>query len=342
MSLSYNSLDNSKAIALRAYYKNKSRQKIVYLNDKKETLEYEKITSDMLADIFGKTSSRYPKHHDKLKNELLSNTEEMPYSEIRIDDNSHFDVLPPTMDEERQIYYVSGQSGAGKSYFARKLLDLYKKLGYKNIFVITTVKDDEYEKYGSFLDINNLVDSDSLDYEDALEKYKEMKIKLKHKKKLFNNIDDRIALECEVEKLKPKKGNHVQNFKTTDGYNKLITKPSVFVFDDVESLGKAEYDKVLWLMNKQATTGRHNHINMVIISHLTTFGMQSRTLLNESHMYILFSRTLPRAIDYLLENYLDLSKQHRRKIKDMLKSSRFVAVNRLDKYVVSEKKIFTY
>jgi hypothetical protein len=63
---------------------------------------------------------------------------------IELPDDSMFVPIPSPNPKERQVYYVSGQSGAGKSYFARNIAENYKKLyPEREIYLISKLQEDE-------------------------------------------------------------------------------------------------------------------------------------------------------------------------------------------------------
>ena len=79
-----------------------------------------------------------------------------------------FEIVP-NEDAEREIGYICGQSGSGKSYFVSMYVDKYKKRFKKNkIYLFSEVHDDE--KLNKFNPIKIKLDSelinDELDYKD--------------------------------------------------------------------------------------------------------------------------------------------------------------------------------
>lgn len=66
-----------------------------------------------------------------------SNTIELP-------DDSTFQPIPDPDPSKRQVYYVAGQSGSGKSYFARGIAENYKKLfPDRDVYLISKLQEDE-------------------------------------------------------------------------------------------------------------------------------------------------------------------------------------------------------
>jgi hypothetical protein len=63
---------------------------------------------------------------------------------IRLPDDSAFVPIPSPDPKTRQVYYVAGQSGSGKSYFARNIAENYKKLyPEREIYLISKLQEDE-------------------------------------------------------------------------------------------------------------------------------------------------------------------------------------------------------
>jgi len=54
-----------------------------------------------------------------LRNDIEDKIEEFTTNELQALGNSHFEVLPPSITDriERDVFFISGKSGSGKSYF---------------------------------------------------------------------------------------------------------------------------------------------------------------------------------------------------------------------------------
>jgi hypothetical protein len=67
-----------------------------------------------------------------------------PAKPIRLPPDSQFQILPSPKKDKREIYYVAGASGSGKSYQARGLAERYKKLfPDREIYLISKLNEDE-------------------------------------------------------------------------------------------------------------------------------------------------------------------------------------------------------
>jgi hypothetical protein len=63
---------------------------------------------------------------------------------ISLPDDSVFQPIPSADPKTRQVWYVAGQSGSGKSYFARGIAENYKKLyPDREIYLISKLQEDE-------------------------------------------------------------------------------------------------------------------------------------------------------------------------------------------------------
>lgn len=63
---------------------------------------------------------------------------------IELPDDSMFVPIPDIDPKKRQCWYVAGQSGSGKSYFARGIAENYKKLfPEREVYLISKLNEDE-------------------------------------------------------------------------------------------------------------------------------------------------------------------------------------------------------
>jgi hypothetical protein len=70
-------------------------------------------------------------------------TDQSNDTSIELPDDSMFQPIPSPDSKKRQVWYVAGQSGAGKSYFARGIAENYKKLyPEREIYLISKLQED--------------------------------------------------------------------------------------------------------------------------------------------------------------------------------------------------------
>jgi hypothetical protein len=63
---------------------------------------------------------------------------------VFLDDDSMFNLIPSPDPNKREVYYIAGASGSGKSYIAKGLAEGYKKLfPQREIYLISKLKEDE-------------------------------------------------------------------------------------------------------------------------------------------------------------------------------------------------------
>ena len=63
--------------------------------------------------------------------------------EITLDDEGLFELLPTSDPKKREVWYVAGASGSGKSYIAKGLLTMYHKLyPSRGCYLISKLKQD--------------------------------------------------------------------------------------------------------------------------------------------------------------------------------------------------------
>jgi hypothetical protein len=75
--------------------------------------------------------------------EMLGEVEEKSESKIKLPPGSTFELTPATDPEKRQVWYIAGASGSGKSYIAKTLAEKYQKLFPKrDVYLISKLKED--------------------------------------------------------------------------------------------------------------------------------------------------------------------------------------------------------
>jgi hypothetical protein len=75
--------------------------------------------------------------------EMLGEVEETGNSKVKLPPGSTFELLPSSDPEKRQIYYIAGASGSGKSYIARHLSEQYQKMfPERTVYLVSKLKED--------------------------------------------------------------------------------------------------------------------------------------------------------------------------------------------------------
>jgi hypothetical protein len=91
---------------------------------------------------------------------------------IELDDEGQFELLPSPDPKRREVWYIAGQSGSGKSFIAKSLATYYKKLfPDREVYLVSKLEEDatlDALKFLKRLRIQSFID----DYPD-LEEFKD-------------------------------------------------------------------------------------------------------------------------------------------------------------------------
>jgi len=214
-----------------------------------------------------------PTEPDKKKKEMVLYLNNEPddlnnnINEIKLTKKNELFKPFPNISRERDILYITGASGSGKSHYTKQYIEEYhKEFPKRPVYIFSSLEDDT-----------------------TLDKLIYIKrIKLDEK---FLNTD----------------------FTLDDFKNMLI------VFDDTDCISnKILKNKIDGILNKLLETGRHTNTSLIYTSHLPTQGIATRRILNEAHTITFFPHgTGEKSIKYLLENYLGLDREQRKKLKKL-------------------------
>lgn len=70
--------------------------------------------------------------------------DESKSTEVELPEDSEFQVLPSCDPKKREVFYIAGASGSGKSYLARSLAEFYMKLHPdRDVYLISKLGEDE-------------------------------------------------------------------------------------------------------------------------------------------------------------------------------------------------------
>lgn len=205
-------------------------------------------------------------------------------NEITLNDDDDDEIMQhlPYQDKEkgntRQILYVSGASGSGKSYYTSNYMKEYNKKFPKNpIYIISSLTEDK-----------------------QLDKIKNTK-RIKLDEKFYNTP-----------------------FTIDDFKNCLV------VYDDTEMISnELIQNKITNIKNLILTTGRHTNTFLIITSHNTNAGHQTKLTLLESHCITLFLNTMGhKSLKYTLETSFGMDRKQIEKIKSLKNKSRWITIIR--------------
>lgn len=110
----------------------KGKDKVAVVNRLQEALK-KKLSPDALVGETEETRKLYAKI---LEDDEGNNTIELP-------DDRHFEIIPSSDKDKRDVFYVCGASGSGKSYIARGLAEKYRKLfPEREVYLVSKLNED--------------------------------------------------------------------------------------------------------------------------------------------------------------------------------------------------------
>lgn len=315
-----------------------SKDGIVYLNPLNQKIKENEIDVDYLTEYYGKKTN-LEKLTTKTKKSNNINKAYRFYLTDKINNGNYnyettyekkYDEKDPLLpvfnikDKTPCHICISAPGLNGKTFFCNQIIPQFKK--HQKIFIISS-SPQNYKK-GKEIDINKFVGISN-----NKSMLNEKLIKYKNRKKNFDETE-REKIELELQKMKDNlKGKIEYKIDNWD-----ILKNSVIVFDDWEH--DNDVNKCWFLINNILTRGRHNNTNCIVITHLNTQGLQSRTLLNECQYFIVFDKTNANNLKYFLQNYIGYDGNNINKVKTMLKpTTRWVCINRINNILISPTKI---
>jgi Cdc6-like AAA superfamily ATPase len=186
------------------------------------------------------------------------------YPSFELQGNECFQVIP-NPEQERTITYITGQSGSGKSYWAKMYCDEYKRMYPKReIYLFSSLKDDK----GSIDQIKNLkrikLNKELLDDDLTAEDFEKSMVifddcdcltdkKMKNKVQgIFNSIAEtgrHFSVSCIYTSHLPCKGNETKTI-LNESHN-IVFFPSTlggrslkYLLDSYLGLDKKQIEKV--------------------------------------------------------------------------------------------------
>lgn len=111
---------------------------------------------------------------------------------VELPDDSEFQILPSPDPKKREVFYIAGASGSGKSYIAKSIAEFYRKLHpEREVYLLSKLQEDEtldkMEPPPQRLKIKSFVD----DYPDDLEEFRDCLI-------IFDDYDTFVGQEDKV------------------------------------------------------------------------------------------------------------------------------------------------
>lgn len=197
--------------------------------------------------------------------------EDMTFSPVvKIPYGSTFYPIHPTDPKKRAIWYIAGQSGSGKSYFARIIAESYRKLfPGRNVYVVSQLTEDPTldEMQGGPPD---RIKPEALIEEIPLDDFKDCLVIFDD----YDTFDDK------------KKYVNEEGGKTNllDACQKLIDRISI--------------------------QGRHFNVSMICCTHYLSNYKKTKLLLMEAQYLVFFPDSVSHEkMKYVVSNYSPLSKE---------------------------------
>jgi len=114
---------------LKAY---KGKDRVAVVNRLQEALK-KNLEPDSLVGESNDTRKLY----EKIKSDMETN------NVVELPDDSRFEIVPSPDPEKRDVFYICGASGSGKSYIARGLAEYYRKLfPDREVYLISKLNED--------------------------------------------------------------------------------------------------------------------------------------------------------------------------------------------------------
>lgn len=182
--------------------------------------------------------------------------------------------IPIPDKNNRSCIYIAGQSGCGKSYWGARYAEEYHRLFPERPIYLISRKDEDPE-------FDDLVDIVEDGFDDTVKE-------IKYIKRIV--INDEMVFE-------------------PISYKELAN--SLCIFDDIDTIPEKRYKNAVHaLVNDLLEVGRASNISVIRMCHQPNKGIETKTILTESHMIVLFPRaTIRNQLDYLCQTYLGFDKK---------------------------------
>lgn len=131
----------------------------------------------------------------------------------------------------------------------------------------------------------------------------------------------------DIIQLSPKKLAEDLDFDPNEFISNETLKNSFFILDDVDTLIPKERAYVWAICNSILQIGRHNNINLALVSHQPSNYSQTRIVLNETHYITIFRRNLDGKYKTFLERYFNIDKIYFKKLLEI--KTRWITISKL-------------
>jgi len=263
-----------------------------------------------------------------------------PFYEFAVDDdddNVNFQIIP-NKNQERDILYIIGKSGSGKSFYAMQYAKEYKKRFPDNPIYVFSEKQSDSESLDKIGDIKRIKIGENLLEVDGDDEDDDAKIKEDAKKMYGKHAHKQVLKQYEKDAKKnrqPAEKGELLNYK--DFANSLC------VFDDVDAIqNKKVKEAVYGLLNQMCNMGRSKHISVIMTAHKGADRKETAIILREAHMITVFPRKIPpNDLEYILMNYFGLDKNAIEDVKKIRNSRWATLINQTyPNVIVTQKEIW--
>jgi len=188
---------------------------------------------------------------------------------IEIPFGSNFTLIPDADENKRQVWYIAGMSGSGKSYLAKQLAENYKKMyPDREIYIISKLDNDDT--------------LDSMDFGKENNKYKPIRVDYTQFADFtpdINALSNSMIIFDDIDTIEGKVGKAVHSLA-----------------EDIA------------IMGRKHNSGQGN-ITMLFLTHYLTNYKKTRLLLNETTHFIFYPQnTSVHSLRYVLQTHIGLDK----------------------------------
>jgi hypothetical protein len=213
-------------------------------------------------------------------------------------------VFEPYIDEDRhETYYITGQSGSGKSTYATNLIKMMRKKNpNKKVYIISKLDEDKvYDEIGKGPNAPIRIPTKDDEGFDA-----------------FGMTKDHIP-SLTMDHL----------------------KDSIVVFDDTTSIDDPAINKgVQHLLDTICECGRHNKITLINTAHLIANHKASRKILNEATNITFFINSNWAQTSLFFKGQMGMLKPQIERIRLLGEGSRWITLNRgIPNYILSQNRL---
>lgn len=225
------------------------------------------------------------------------------FKQLKLSGGATFSLALPRIDNQRYVISCFAPSGLGKTTFLANVLNYL-------------VENKEYTK-----DLNNVILFSKKNYEDENAFSNKLKKIIKQV-----NLDSNLLI---TEPLDLKEEKYKKEYKD-----------SVVVFDDINTLSTADKRKkqirnnIMEFRDDLLEVGRYLNSTILLTEHIATAGNDTRIILNETNIFVLFTSMGAGVYDRLLRKYLGFrQKQIDNLYQNIFIDSRYIIFIKIMPYI---------